>query len=45
MSENVLSIRQSNKLHHGSHERQETEINSERKNFSRSENPQRHLLT
>ena len=31
------------KLHHGSHEKLEIGINSARKNFSRGENPERHL--
>ena len=44
MSENVQDIRQSHKIHYGNTEKQESEINSRGKNFSRGESPERHLL-
>ena len=43
MFENVQNIRQSYKLHLGSHEKLESGINSGRKNVSRGEHLERHL--
>ena len=41
--ENVQDIRQSHKIHHGSHEAVESEIDNGKKNFIRGENPERHF--
>ena len=43
MSENVQNIRQSYKLHHESHEKQESGINSRKKNLTSGKNPERHF--
>ena len=43
LSEDVQDIRQSQKIHHGSHEKLISEIESRRKNFSRSDDSERYL--
>ena len=44
LSKNQQDIRQSHSIHHRSHENVKSRIDSELKNFSRDENPERYLL-
>ena len=44
LSKHLPDIWQNHKIHHRSHEKLESGINSRRKNFCRGKNPKRHLL-